>query len=94
MISLMLAIMLAAGTSAAALGSGWHQGNTTCTGTKTVVIWSRSSVWVDHYWKNGGHAVYYAPMRELKQSFTNATSTWWTVEYTFESDGAGGYCVQ
>jgi hypothetical protein len=86
------ATTLVASTSIA-MANGYHTGSLTCSPSyRFVAIWSRSSVNVWHNWKNG-HTKYYAPYRELKTSYTSYNSTWWAVEYDFETDGGGAYCT-
>lgn len=76
------------------LAAGYDQGSMSCSGSRTVYVYSQASVWVDHYWKSGGHARYYTPYREYRASSTPYSSSWWAVEWDFERTSTGAACEQ
>lgn len=86
-----LASVLALGPAYAA---GYDQGSQTCSGSRTVYVYSQASVSVDHYWMSGGHAWYYTPYREYRTTSTPYGSTWWAVEWDFEKTSTGAACEQ
>lgn len=88
-----LAALLMVATVSPALSFS-QSGTVSCSGGKTVNISSRASVWVTHYWSGPHSNTWYNPYRVLHVSWTNYTSTWYTIEYDFELESRSGYCVQ
>lgn len=91
LVSLVLAPVLALSS---VLAVYYDNGSATCSGSRTVVVYSQVSVNIDHYWKSGGHQHWNNPFRALRQSFTPYTSTWWSVEWDFEHTSSGTSCEQ
>jgi hypothetical protein len=91
LLGLVVLLMVATVTPAAAASKS---GTVSCSGGKTVNISSRASVWVTHYWSGPHSDTWYNPYRTLHVSWTNYSSTWYTIEYDFEIQSWSGYCVQ
>jgi hypothetical protein len=85
-----LALVLAAQPAFAAVKSG----DSTCSPTNRLWIYSEASVDVYHNWKLG-HYVHY-PNNSYRQYHENNTfysATWWNVQYDFEIDLSGAFCA-
>jgi hypothetical protein len=73
---------------------GFDNGTQNCSASRTVYVYSQSSVWVDHYWMAGHHTQYYTPYQQYRASSTTYSSTWWTVEYDYQRISNGAACEQ
>ena len=88
----LLALVLA--FSGVMASGGYDYGSQTCTLTRTVYIYTQSSVVIDVYWYGGHHVQYSTPYQTYHATSTSYTSTWWTVEYDYQRISNGAACEQ
>lgn len=76
------------------LAAGSDAGTQSCASTRTVYIYSQSSVIINVYWTASHHVQYTTAYQQYRATSTTYHSTWWAVDYDYQRISNGAACEQ